>query len=51
MGKTALAAIMTVRPEIQTIKVKGRGAASLQKFIEYVKTEYPQVDVYSVDTI
>lgn len=51
MSKTALVAIMTVRPEIQTIKVKGRGAASLQKFIEYVQTEYPQVDVYAVDTI
>lgn len=51
MSKTALAAIMAVRPGIETIKVKGRGAASLQKFIEHVKTEYPQVEVYAVDTM
>lgn len=34
MSKTALAAIMAVRPEIETIKVKGRGKASLNAFIE-----------------
>ena len=51
MSKTALAAIMAVRPDVETIKVKGRGAASLQKFIDHVKAEYPQVHVYAVDTI
>ncbi len=52
MSKTALAAIMAVRPEIETIKVKGRGKASLDAFIEHVKTEYPGVkNVYAVDTI
>ncbi len=51
MNKTALAAAMVVRPSIRTVKVKGRGQSSLQNFIEYVKGEYPQVDVYAVDSI
>ncbi len=40
-----------VRPNIETIKVKVRGKASLEKFIAHVKKEYPQVNVYAVDTI
>ena len=51
MSKTALAAAMAVRPSLKTVKVKGRSQASLDKFIDYVKTEYPTVDVYAVDTI
>lgn len=51
MSKTALAAAMAVRPSLKTVKVKGRGKASLDKFIEYVKEEYPDVDVYAVETI
>lgn len=51
MSKTALAAIMAVRPNVETIKIKGRGADSLNKFINYVKTDYPDVNVYAVDTI
>ena len=51
MSKTALAAIMAVRPGIETVKVKGRGKASLEKFIAHVKREYPQVNVYAVDTM
>ncbi len=51
MSKTALIAIMSVRPNIETIKVKGRGKASLQKFIDYIKQEYPKVNVYAVNTI
>ena len=51
MSKTALAAAMAVRPSLKTVKVKGRGKASLNKFIDYVKAEYPNVDVYAVDTM
>lgn len=52
MSKTALAAIMAVRPEIETIKIKGRGKASLEHFIKEAKENYPQVkNVYAVDTI
>lgn len=51
MSKTALAAIMAVRPSVELIKVKGRGKASLEKFIEHVKKEYPNVEVRAVDTM
>lgn len=51
MSKTALAAAMAVRPTIKTVKVKGRGKASLDHFMEYVKKEYPGVMVYAVDSI
>ena len=51
MSKTALAAAMAVRPSLKTVKVKGRGKASLNKFIDYVKAEYPNVEVYAVDTM
>lgn len=51
MSKTALAAAMAVRPTLKTVKVKGRGKASLDHFIEHVKTEYPGVTVYAVDSI
>ena len=51
MSKTALTAAMAVRPSIKTVKVKGRGKASLYKFIAHVKSEYPDVEVYAVDSI
>lgn len=51
MSKTALAAAMAVRPSIKTVKVKGRGKASLEKFIEQAKKDYPDVEIYGVDTI
>ena len=41
MGRTSLAAIMDVCPEIDTLLVKGRGKTSLSNFISYVKDEYP----------
>ncbi len=51
MSKTALAAAIAVRPTIKTVKVKGRGKASLQKFIDCARKEYPGLDIYGVDTI
>lgn len=51
MSKTALAAAMAVRPTIKRVKVKGRGKASLDKFVEHAKKEYPEINVYGVDTI
>ncbi len=51
MSKTALAAAMAVKPSIKTVKVKGRGQASLDKFIKHVEKNYPGVAVYAVDTI
>lgn len=51
MSKTALEAAFAVRPGITTVKVKGRGQASLDKFIEYVEREHPGTEVYAVDSI
>ena len=51
MSKTALEAAFAVRPGITTVKVKGRGKASLDKFIEYVEREHPGTEVYAVETI
>ncbi len=51
MSKTALAAAIAVRPSIKTVKVKGRGQASLQKFIEHAKQDYPGLDIYAVDSM
>ena len=52
MGKTSLAAILAACPDINTVKVKGRGRASLERFIDYVRKEYPELKkVEAVDTI
>lgn len=52
MGKTSLAAILAACPDIDTVKVKGRGRASLERFIEYVREEYPKLNkVEAVETI
>ncbi len=51
MSKTALAAAIAVRPSIKTVKVKGRGKASLEKFIEAAKKDYPGLNIYAVDSI
>lgn len=54
MGRTALAAAMAVRPDIEVVKVKGRTmtSASTINFIEHVKAEYPSIkEVYAVDTV
>lgn len=51
MSKTALAAAVAVRPGLKTVKVKGRGKASLEKFVAHAKEEYPQLNIYAVETI
>ena len=52
MGKTSLAAIIATCPNIDTVKVKGRGKASLDKFVTYVKETYPQLkSVEPVETV
>lgn len=51
MSKTALAAAVAVRPGLKTVKVKGRGMASLEKFVAHAKEEYPQLNIYAVETI
>lgn len=43
MAKTSLAAALAVRKKINTVKIKGRSQGSLNRFIEYVKKEHPQI--------
>lgn len=52
MARTVFSAFIAVCPEIDTIKVKGRGQKSLDGFIAWVKETYPQVTTIKVvDTI
>lgn len=51
MSKTAFIAAKEVRPTIRKVKVKGRGKASLDKFVSYVHEKYPEVEVQIVDSI
>lgn len=48
MSKTAFAAAMAVRPQIDTVQIKGRSEKSIQSFIDYVKRDYPGVKHISV---
>lgn len=43
MGKTSLSAFVSVRPGIDTVKIKGRGKRSLDSFVKFVKEECPQI--------
>lgn len=43
MARTCLKSFMTVRPGIETVKVKGRGKASLDSFLAWVEREFPQI--------
>ncbi len=52
MGKTSFASIMAARSGIETVKIKGRSKKSLENFIEYLETEYPQLKyIEIVDSI
>lgn len=52
MSKTAFAATIAVRPEIETVKIKGRSKKSTDGFVNYLNEEYPQIkDIIIVDTI
>ncbi len=51
MGKTSVASFMAARPGIDTIKIKGRGQKSLDSFLSWLKSEYPQItNIEIVDT-
>lgn len=52
MGKTTLMALSAVCPDLDTIKIKARGKASLDSFLEWLKADMPQiVNVELVDSI
>lgn len=43
MGKTSLSAFVSVCPNLDTVKIKGRGQRSMDSFIKFVKEECPQI--------
>ena len=52
MGKTSLAAFVATCPDLEVLKVKGRGKASLDKFVAHAKEKYPQFkEIKVVDTV
>ena len=52
MARTSLSAFMAVCPEIDTVKVKGRGEKSLQAFLDWIGETFPQIiNVQVVETI
>ena len=51
MARTALSALVVTCPQIDTLKIKGRGQKSLNKFIDWVTAAHPQIDVQVVDEL
>lgn len=52
MAKTSLAAFMAVCPQIDTVKIKGRGQKNLDAFLVWLAEAFPQITtVQPVDTI
>jgi ornithine cyclodeaminase len=52
MGKTSVAAFMAVCPDIDTIKIKGRGQKSLNDFTDWLSKTFPQItNVQVVDSL
>ena len=43
INRTCLMACMDARPSIDTIKLKGRGKASLDRMVEFIRNNYPQI--------
>ena len=43
MGKTSLAAFVSVCPQVYTVKIKGRSQRSMDAFVKFVKEELPQI--------
>ncbi|MBO0241680.1 ornithine cyclodeaminase, partial [Escherichia coli] len=43
MSRYTLDAFMVVRPNIDTIKIKGRGMENINRFIKFAQDTYPQI--------
>ena len=51
MNKTTLRSFLMERPDIETVKVKGRGRRSLESYVDYVHQNFPSIkNVQIVDT-
>ena len=44
MSRTILGSAMSQRPGIKKVKVKGRSQASIQKAVDWIKDEFPQLE-------
>ncbi|MFB8281339.1 tyramine oxidase subunit B [Nocardia colli] len=51
MARTSLAAFVAACPDLDTVKIKGRGQGSIDAFTKWVAEEYPQLETIIVDTI
>jgi len=52
MGRSSLDAILATCPGITTVKVKGRGKASLERFVKNVRESYPRLkEVTAVESV
>lgn len=52
MAKTTLNALIVACPEIDTVKIRGRGRASLEDFRHWLAETHPQITrVHAVDTL
>lgn len=48
MSRYTIEAFMETQPSINTIKIKGRGKANIDRFITFCKKNYPQINTYIV---
>ena len=52
MGRTSIAAFVAACPEIDTVKIKGRGQKSLDEFMDWMSANYPQIkNIQVVDSL
>lgn len=48
MARYAMMAFLEVRPQITTVKIKGRSQKGIRHFIEFCKEHFPQIQHYQV---
>ena len=48
MGKTSLAAFVSVCPNLDTVKIKGRSQRSLDAFTRFIREELPQIKTIEI---
>ncbi|MFT4233092.1 MAG: tyramine oxidase subunit B [Leucobacter sp.] len=51
IAKTTVEATLALRPSVRTVKVKGRSAAGVASFAEFVAERFPGVSVVPVDSV
>ena len=51
ISRYTLDTIIELEPSIKTVKIKGRGEASIKQFISYASNKYPKLKIIVCDTI